>query len=189
MPCGAVAALCCCTSPRAVDAVTEHRVWHLELPRHGSSSDSGHEGWHVLGRMVGALVRPSLEAGAGNCDPTPTERSGCQTRCPSAEHRAKSQTLNRQWHSPTGNVRYRTYSARHDRTTRRYDVTITVDGDGGSSPNPASGGPSPGPGSRPRELARRCTASTKFSAAYRDASECPYGHRSGLCASSGTGIR
>jgi len=26
-------------------------------------------------------------------------------------------TLNRQWHSPTGNVRYRTYSARHDRTT------------------------------------------------------------------------
>jgi len=35
------------------------------------------------------------------------------------------------------NVRYRTYSARHDRTTRRYDVTVTVDRDGGHLPNPA----------------------------------------------------
>ena len=42
-----------------------------------------------------------------------------------------------QWHCQAGNVRYRTYSARHDRGPRRYDVTITVDRDGGHSPNPA----------------------------------------------------
>jgi hypothetical protein len=46
-------------------------------------------------------------------------------------------TLNRQWHGRTGNVRYRTYSAGHDGTTRRYDVTITVDRDGGDHLNPA----------------------------------------------------
>jgi hypothetical protein len=35
-------------------SVTEHRVWHLEYLRHGGSSGSGHEGWHVLGRIVGS---------------------------------------------------------------------------------------------------------------------------------------
>jgi len=34
--------------------VTEHRVWHLESLRHGGSSRFGHEGWHMLGRVVGS---------------------------------------------------------------------------------------------------------------------------------------
>ncbi len=68
--------------------VTEHRVWHLELLRHGSSGDSGHEGWHVPGRVVGALVRLSTEAGAGTAigpyrtkrmpDPMPKCRTSCK---------------------------------------------------------------------------------------------------------------
>jgi len=33
--------------------VTEHRVWHLESLRHGGFSEPGHQGWHVLGKMVG----------------------------------------------------------------------------------------------------------------------------------------
>ena len=38
---------------------------------------------------------------------------------------------------PGRNVRYRTYSTRHDRTAPRYDITITVDRDGGHLPDPA----------------------------------------------------
>ena len=45
--------------------------------------------------------------------------------------------VNRQWHSRPGNVRYRTYGARYGTTTRRYEVTITVDSDGTHLPNPA----------------------------------------------------
>jgi len=39
-------------------------------------------------------------------------------------------TLNRQWHSRTGKVRYR-------KLLRRYDVTIPVGREGGDHPNPA----------------------------------------------------
>jgi hypothetical protein len=46
-------------------------------------------------------------------------------------------TLNRQWHSQAGKLRYRIYSARHDRATCRYDVIITVDRGSGHLPNPA----------------------------------------------------
>jgi hypothetical protein len=34
-------------------SVTEHRVWHLERLRAGSSGQYGHGDWHVLSRVIG----------------------------------------------------------------------------------------------------------------------------------------
>ena len=45
-------------------------------------------------------------------------------------------TLNHQWHSRTGNVRYRSVPGMTE-PPHRYDVTIIVDQDGGHHPNPA----------------------------------------------------
>ncbi len=71
--------------------VTEQRVWHLEPQRHGRSGESGHEGWHVLGRVVGACVRLNAEARAGTVVVArPTGRRGRQTRCPNAKLGAQS---------------------------------------------------------------------------------------------------
>jgi hypothetical protein len=65
----------CAATPTVFSpSVTEQRVWHLELQRHGRSGESGHEAWHVLGKVVGACVRLSAEAGAGTVA-RPTERS------------------------------------------------------------------------------------------------------------------
>lgn len=128
--------------PRSIEPVlfcpvTEQRVWHLELQRHGRSGESGHEAWHVLGRVVGACDRFSAEAGAGTVV-RPPERSGCQARCPNAKLGAQS------------HVRHARFTGKPEMSDTgltvpsmaeppsRYDVTVTVARDDGCLPDPAA---------------------------------------------------
>lgn len=50
-------------------SVTEQRVWHLEQLRHDGSGESGHEDWHVQGRVAGRFGSSERGSWRWNRDP------------------------------------------------------------------------------------------------------------------------